>query len=273
MGQGAIGRRYPGWAEPRRTAPWLAAALALTLWALGAGPAAAGPDAPHAATHWDYTGDDGPDHWGGLSADFGTCSSGHEQSPIDIGRTFHGSSAAPRMQYGSTALNVVNNGHTVQLNYDPGSTLVTDGKTYQLVQVHFHSPSEHRMAGKAYAMEAHLVHRAEDGSLAVVAVILKEGAANPLLDRILSAAPAEAGQAAQAAGAPVNAADLVPARSGFLYYDGSLTTPPCTEGVRWFVVDAPGTVSKEQVDRFLALVHENARPVQPLDGRQVEHRM
>jgi len=244
------------------------AVFLVVLAGLAAAPAAAESDA-----HWSYSGETGPAHWGALSGDYGACSAGHEQSPIDIGRTFHASSAAPRMLYGPAPLKVVNNGHTVQVNFDPGSTLVTDGKTYTLVQVHFHSPSEHRIEGKTYPMEAHLVHRAEDGSLAVVAVLLAEGAANAFLDRIWPGLPAEVGREAQVPEVSVDAADLVPERSGFLYYEGSLTTPPCTEGVRWFVMDSPGTVSKVQVDRFRALEHENARPVQSLGGRQVEHRM
>jgi carbonic anhydrase len=276
MGQGAIGRRYPAWAGLRRAAPWLAAAFPLAVFpliclVLTAAPAAATADAP--APAWGYTGATGPDHWAGLSDDYRNCAEGHEQSPIDIGRTFHASSAAPRMLYFPAPLQVVNDGHTVEVDYGPGSTLVTDGKTYDLVQVRFHSPSEHRIEGKAYAMEADLMHRAEDGSLAEVAVFLEPGAANPFLDRVWPAVPAEVGKAAPVPGAPLSAADLVPGRSGFLYYEGSLTTPPCSEGVRWFVMDTPGTVSKAQVDRFLALVHENARPVQPLNGRQVEHRM
>jgi len=275
MGGDAIGRRYPRSTRRRSAALWLAAVAAL---ALAAAPARADSDAPIAGGHdggghWGYAGEAGPAHWGELSDDYQACAAGHEQSPIDIGRTSHADSAAPRMQYGPAPLKIVNNGHTVQVNYGAGSTLVTDGKTYQLVQFHFHSPSEHRVEGAPYAMEAHLVHRAEDGSLAVVALLLKEGAANPFLDRIWPNVPAEVGREVEVPGAPIDVADLVPARPGFFYYNGSLTTPPCSEGVRWFVIDEPGTVSKAQVDRFLGFVHENARPVQPLGGRRVEHRM
>jgi carbonic anhydrase len=274
-GTGSLAGRVARALWRARSAPLRLAAAAvfsLALLALAAAPAGA-ESQPHAGVHWTYTGDAGPAHWGDLSADYKACSAGHEQSPIDIERTFHASSAPPLMRYGPTPLKIVNNGHTVQVNYAPGSSLVTDGKTYQLVQFHFHSPSEHRIEGKAYAMEVHLVHRAEDGSLAVVALLLKEGAANPFLETIWPSVPAEADHEVDVPGASVDVADLMPERSGFLYYEGSLTTPPCSEGVRWFVMDATGTVSKEQVARFLALVHENARPVQPLGGRQVEHRM
>jgi carbonic anhydrase len=256
----------------RRRASWPAvaarAAAVVVLAAVSVPPAGAQPDA-----HWSYAGPDGPDHWGELSDAYRTCATGHEQSPIDIWRPRHAGSAAPLMQYAPSPLRVENDGHTLRVTYAPGSRLVTDGKTYELVQLQFHSPSEHRIRGQGYAMEADLVHKADDGSLAVVALLLDEGPANPFLERVLASAPAEAGGTAEVPGAPADVAEMVPGRSGFFYYNGSLTTPPCSEGVRWFVMDAPGVVSKTQVARFVALVHENARPVQPTNGRPVEHRM
>lgn len=249
---------------------WLIAAAALVF---AAAPAGAESEAPHGGSHWGYTGEAGPAHWGELSEAYEACGTGRSQSPIDIGRAAHADAAAPRMQYGATPLKIVNNGHTVQVNYGPGSTLVTDGKTYRLLQFHFHSPSEHHVSGKPQAMEAHLVHQAEDGSLAVVGLLLQEGDANPFLEKIWPGIPSEVGHEVEVAGVTVNVADLLPARPGFFHYSGSLTTPPCSEGVRWFVIDEPGTVSKAQVERFLGAVPENARPVQPLNGRVVEHRM
>jgi len=252
----------------RPTASCLAAGMASALALALAVPAFAQP-----AAHWSYTGDDGPDHWGELSAAYKTCAAGHEQSPIDIWRTRHAGSAAPLMQYFPAPLRVVNDGHTIQVDYGPGSTLVTDGKTYALSYIRFHSPSEHQIRDQRFAMEAELFHRANDGSLAVVGILLEEGAENPFLARVLSSVPAEVGVEAEVAGGPAEPSNLLPGRSGFFYYNGSLTTPPCSEGVRWFVMDATGTVSRAQVERFLALVSENARPVQPLEGRFVEHRM
>jgi carbonic anhydrase len=254
----------------RPLAPWLVVAAAL---ALAGAPAHAESEAPHGGGHWGYTGEAGPAHWGEMSEAYETCAAGRSQSPIDIGRAGHADSAPPRMQYGPTPLKIVNNGHTIQVNYGAGSTLVTDGKTYKLAQFHFHSPSEHHVDGKPRAMEAHLVHQADDGSLAVVGLLLQEGGANPFLEKIWPSIPTEVGHEVEVPNTMVNAADLVPARPGFFHYSGSLTTPPCSEGVRWFVIDEPGTVSEAQVKRFLGVIHENARPVQPLNGRVIEHRM
>jgi len=267
MREDANGRRRARTTGRRPTGLWLIAAAAL---ALAAAPVRAESEAPHGGGHWGYTGETGPAHWGEVSE---TCEAGREQSPISIGRTSHADAAAPRMEYDATPLKIVNNGHTVQVDYGAGSRLVTDGKTYQLAQFHFHSPSEHQTEGMSHAMEVHLVHKAEDGSLAVVGLLLDEGAANPFLEKIWPKLPSEVNHEVEVQGASVNVAELLPERPGFFAYEGSLTTPPCSEGVRWFVIDTPGTVSKAQVERFLGLVHENARPVQPLGGRMVEHRM
>jgi len=177
------------------------------------------------------------------------------------------------MQYQATPLKVVNNGHAIQVNYGAGSTLTVDGKTYHLAQFHFHSPSEHTQDGKPYAMEAHLVHKADDGSLAVVGVFLKEGKENPFLARIWGHLPTEVNHEMTVAGTEVNVADLLPAKKAFFNYSGSLTTPPCSEGVTWLVMDRSVEVSKAQADKFRGLIHENARPVQPLNDRKVRHRM
>ena len=182
--------------------------------------------------------------------------------------------AAPvAMQYQATPLKVVYNGHTVQVNYGAGSTLTVDGKTYHLAQFHFHSPSEHTRQGAPFPMEAHLVHKADDGSLAVVGVFLKEGAENPVLAKIWPHLSGEVNHEKSVEGVEVNVADLLPAEKGFYNYSGSLTTPPCSEGVTWLVMDRSVEVSKAQVDQFLGLVHPNARPVQPLHDRDVKHRM
>jgi carbonic anhydrase len=248
---------------------WITAAAALLL----AGNAYAEMEGHGDAPHWGYTGEGAPAHWGELDAKYEMCAKGMHQSPINITGAPHMDAPAITMQYQATPLKVVNNGHAIQVNYGAGSTLTVDGKTYHLAQFHFHSPSEHTQDGKPYAMEAHLVHKADDGSLAVVGVFLKEGKENPFLARIWSHLPTEVNHEMTVAGTEVNVADLLPAKKAFFNYSGSLTTPPCSEGVTWLVMDRSVEVSKAQADKFRGLIHENARPVQPLNDRKVRHRM
>jgi len=248
---------------------WIAAAAALLLTAGGI---ARADDHGH-APHWGYAGEAGPGHWGDLSEAYHLCAQGMRQSPVDIAAGAHVDAAPIAMQYRPTPLKVVYNGHTVQVNYAAGSTLMVDGKTYTLAQFHFHSPSEHTRKGHPFPMEAHLVHKADDGSLAVVGVFLKEGAENPVLARIWPHLSGEVNHEMAVEGVEVNVADLLPAEKAYFNYSGSLTTPPCSEGVTWLVMDRSVEVSKAQVDTFLGLVHPNARPVQPLHDRDVKHRM
>jgi len=227
------------------------------------------PIAAHKAVHWSYSGAGAPQFWGDLKPEFGTCGSGKHQSPIDISTATI--TALPKIQfdYHATPLRVVNNGHSIQVNYQRGSSVVVDGKRYDLMQIHFHTPSEHTMGGKAYPMVAHLVHKAADGELLVIAVLMQAGAGNPLIERIWQQLPSEAGQMKIADEQSINVAGLLPKDATYFTYTGSLTTPPCTEGVKWIVLSAPVTVSEAQVDRFAALFPHNARPVEPLNGRTV----
>jgi carbonic anhydrase len=250
---------------------WIAAVAALLLTAGGTARAEEGHGGH--GSHWGYTGEAGPAHWGELSEAYHMCAQGMHQSPVDIANGADADAAPVAMQYQATPLKVVYNGHTVQVNYAAGSDLTVDGKTYHLAQFHFHSPSEHTQDGKPYAMEAHLVHKADDGSLAVVGVFLKEGKENPFLARIWGHLPTEVNHEMTVAGTEVNVADLLPAKKAFFNYSGSLTTPPCSEGVTWLVMDRSVEVSKAQADKFRGLIHENARPVQPLNDRKVRHRM
>jgi carbonic anhydrase len=229
--------------------------------------------------HWSYEGADGPEHWSTLAPQFAVCSTGLRQSPIDIPAT---SRPAPfgsgQLAYGETRLNVVNNGHTLQVNYDAGSALLLDGERYNLRQFHFHAPSEHLLAGHAYPMEAHFVHRAPTGELAVVGVMLFGGndedpmafgpdASNGLVDMLLERMPATPAKTTRAK--PSTWRSLLPGSRRYLTYRGSLTTPACDEGVRWLVMAQPVIVGASQVDRFKAVFGANVRPVQPLNGRQV----
>lgn len=221
--------------------------------------------------HWAYEGKEGPSHWAALSPEYSTCA-GKSQSPLDLvqARMIEAELPAIVFSYQPAPLNVLNNGHTIQVDEAGNSTIQLDGRTFRLKQFHFHSPSENLIDGKSYAMEAHLVHADDEGNLAVVAVMIESGAANPFLDKVWPSMPAAAGARAQPAGAEVNVIDLLPADRDYYRYDGSLTTPPCTEGVRWLVLKRSVTASPKQVEAFQHLMHHaNNRPVQPVNARVV----
>ena len=221
--------------------------------------------------HWGYDGKEGPGHWAALSAEYSACA-GKSQSPVDLvqARMIEAELPAIVFSYQPAPLNVVNNGHTIQVDYAGTSSIQLDGRTFHLKQFHFHSPSENLIDGKSYAMEAHLVHADDEGNLAVVAVMIESGAANAFLGKLWPSMPASAGGRTQPAGVQVNVSDLLPADRDYYRYDGSLTTPPCSEGVRWLVLKRSVTASEEQVEAFQHLVHHaNNRPVQPLNARVV----
>lgn len=217
--------------------------------------------------HWTYEGEEGPEHWGDLSKDFALCKTGLAQSPVDIPTNAPTNPGDITFNYKPSAVNILNNGHTIQVNYDGGSTMTVAGKTYTLAQFHFHIPSEHELGGALTAMELHLVHKADDGQLAVVGIMLVPGAESAALAPVFNNLPANQQDAAPVAGATVNATDFLPADHSFYRYDGSLTTPPCTEGVKWQVMKNPVQVSQAQIDSFKAIFAEDARPAQPLNGR------
>jgi len=229
---------------------------------------AAGPFAL-AQTHWTYEGEAGPENWGKLDPKFVMCGIGRNQSPIDLARFTDADLKPLKLHYKTTASEIVNNGHTLQVDYTPGSKLVVDGTDFELKQFHFHSPSENTLNGKQFPLEGHLVHADKDGNLAVVAVMFSEGAANPLLTKLWQNIPAKKGdQTALPSGLNVKA--LLPASHDHYRFNGSLTTPPCSEGVRWLVLKQPATASKTQVERFSGTVGEaNNRPVQPVNARAV----
>ncbi|SFV69260.1 Carbonic anhydrase [hydrothermal vent metagenome] len=221
-------------------------------------------------SHWGYTGHNTPETWGHLSEKYHACSDGLNQSPINITHSVTDPKHAPlNLAYRQGSNEVVNNGHTIQVNVNPGDTLVIDGKTFELKQFHFHSPSENHINGKSFPLEAHFVHLDKDGNIAVVAVMFKEGAANRDLAKIWKVMPKKAGEKRVLKVKDI-AADLIPDKQHYYRFNGSLTTPPCTEGVRWFVIEKPLTVSKEQVEQFRHVMHHpNNRPVQPLDARVI----
>jgi carbonic anhydrase len=223
----------------------------------------------HDDVHWGYEGEGAPFLWGSLKEEFATCGAGKSQSPIDISAVAITGLPVINVNYSATPLEILNNGHAIQLNYAAGSSVTVGNKNYQLLQLHFHAPSEHTVGGKAYPMVAHLVHKTADGSLGVIGIMMKEGKENALIKSLWQHLPAAAGQKELLATVRVNAADLLPKDLTYFNYSGSLTTPPCTEGVNWMVLAAPVSVSADQIAQFTAVLSGTARPVQPLNGRVV----
>ena len=220
------------------------------------------------APHWSYSGADGPAHWAALAPQFGACN-GKNQSPIDLTGLVEAELPPIKVSYSAGGTEVVNNGHTAQVNFGPGSSLMVGGTRYELKQVHFHAPSENHINGKAYPLEAHLVHADKAGNLLVVALMFEEGAESKALAALWPMLPHDAG-GKQALARPFAAAALLPANLDYYSFSGSLTTPPCTEGVRWVVIKAPDSASKAQVEAFAHLMHHpNNRPVQPVYARTV----
>jgi len=219
-------------------------------------------------THWSYEGGAGPAKWGDLEAANQACSIGSQQSPIDIGPTIKSQLPTLKLSWGRSADTIVNNGHTIQLNFAEGSTLKLGDTTYKLLQVHFHRPSEHLIHGKNFPMEAHFVHRADSGGLAVVGVMLAEGKPNATFGKIVASMPATEGPAVKA-DAAINPNGLLPAKLGYYRYPGSLTTPPCSEVVEWLVLSEPMQVAASDVAGFAKLYPMNARPAQKDNRRYV----
>ncbi|QIK39094.1 carbonic anhydrase [Caldichromatium japonicum] len=219
--------------------------------------------------HWGYTGQEGPEHWGDLDPSFDFCKRGKNQAPIDLKQFVDASLPPIGLHYQAGGYNEVNNGHTIQIDYDRGSTITLDGHTYELKQFHFHTPSENHINGKAFPMEAHLVHADQEGNLAVIAVMIEEGAENSVLAAAFSVMPKQPETTVQLSH-KVSAEGLLPANRDYYRFEGSLTTPPCSEGVIWLVMKHSITASAAQIKRFARVMgHPNNRPIQPLNARVV----
>ncbi len=217
------------------------------------------------AAEWSYTGEHGTEHWG---ESFATCAEGVNQTPIDINQTTQAELAPLHLDYEGQVTELVNNGHTIQANLTGKNTLTVDGKTFELKQFHFHTPSENYLKGKQYPLEAHFVHATDKGELAVVAVMFDFGPrSNNELTTLLASIP-DKGQTV-ALKETLNPADLLPRDREYYRFNGSLTTPPCSEGVRWFVMQEPQTSSKAQTEKLQAVMGNNARPLQPLNARLI----
>ena len=228
--------------------------------------------------HWGYVEDDGPTRWAALSSDYATCASGREQSPIDLAAATIGEHPQLSKDYKAGSLkiirhehvvDVIDNGHTIQVNYDEGSTLRLGEVSYELKQYHLHAPSEHTINERHFPMEMHLVHQSAEGALAVLGVLIEEGDHNPAFEPVRANLPSEVGEEVHHEQVMVNIDDLLPADHRTYRYSGSLTTPPCSEGVSWFVAVEPIALAADQIAAFASIFQGNNRLVQPLNNRTV----
>lgn len=221
--------------------------------------------------HWTYEGEKGPQAWGRLKPEFNVCAIGKRQSPINIddGSTLMGPAEPLLFNYTPSNGTVLNNGHTIQVDVQGDNSITVRGGRYRLLQFHFHAPSEEQFNGKRTAMVAHLVHRNDEGQLAVVALLLEPGATNPLIDKVWTYMPLEVNDRVRMPRELLNLNELLPVDQRYYQFMGSLTTPPCTEGVLWTVLRQPLQISPAQIKLFTQLYPNNARPVQALNGRPV----
>jgi len=220
--------------------------------------------------HWGYTGHEGPSNWGNLSDNYKTCGLGKNQSPINVTHSHDANLTPIKFNYSSTPNEIINNGHTVQVNIAKGSSIELDNKTYELKQYHFHTPSENHIEGKSFPLEVHFVHAAKDNELAVVAVLFEYGNDNQTLAKLWEKMPMEASQKHELKNIAKNLMDLIPTNKQYYRFNGSLTTPPCSEGVKWIVLGKHLKVSKAQIEKFSKAVHgTNNRPIQALNARVI----
>ena len=222
----------------------------------------------HSSFNWGYRGDIGPAYWGALDPAFSACADGSRQSPIELADALAVTQPGIVFDYRPLSAEILNNSFTIQVNVEPGNGIVVNAVRYEMLQFHFHRASEHTVAGARFPLETHLVHQSEDGALAVVGLLHREGTANEALAPIWASLPAEPADAVPVPGA-VDLAALLPKRRTAWRYRGSLTTPPCTEGVSWVVMTEPTTMSAQQIAAFSAIYDGNYRPLQPRNGRVV----
>lgn len=219
------------------------------------------------SSHWNYQGHTGPSHWGELSSEYTTCKIGHHQSPIDITQSVQTNLPPLNFHYQALPLEIENNGHSIKINA-PAGILKIGEDSYQLQQLHFHAPAEEAVNGKRAAMVAHLVHQDVQRHLAVVAIFMNEGAANPFIEAAWKVLPKIPGSP-QKHPTQIDVNQLLPKNKEYYTYEGSLTTPPCTEGVKWLVLKEPMTLSAKQLEEFKKIYPHNARPLQALNDRKV----
>lgn len=219
--------------------------------------------------HWGYDSEVGPSHWGDLKPEFAICKTGHHQSPIDIRNPQKAALPPIEFNYEPSTLDIIDNGHTIMITYRPGSFILVGDKKYTLKQFHFHMPSEEKIDGKRFDMTVHLVHEDSEGKLAVLAVLLQQGDDSPLVRELWKDLPKEKEKEEIQNKVQIDVSEILPADRSYYTFSGSLTTPPCTEDVTWFVLKHPTTVSAEELKRFSQLYRDDARPTQPLYDRIV----
>ncbi len=218
--------------------------------------------------HWEYEGEGAPENWGDLDEKFFMCKDGRNQSPINLSGFTEAELPPIKFDYHLVSTEILNNGHTEQVNMGKGSNITVDGINFELKQFHFHTPSENNINGNSYPLEAHFVHASKDGQLAVVAVMLEEGKENAALNELWENIPTHTGEHHHIDAKHLDA--LLPTDRDYYRFNGSLTTPPCTEGVRWLVMKKSVTLSKDQVDTFATVMHHrNNRPLQPSNARMI----
>lgn len=225
-------------------------------------------DNPASFAHWSYSGATGPDHWGDLDPRFAAAKTGRQQSPIDLAEPFQPGVETVFFTYQAAALSVTNNGHSIQVDCPAGSSISLGGRRYELLQFHFHTPSEHTVDGGFYEMELHLVHQNDQGQLAVVGVFLATGDAHSTLREIWEHMPTQVGQTVSN-DLMIDPSDFLPTDRRSVHYEGSLTTPPCTEGVARIMMLEPIYASSDQMEQFEQVIGPNSRPVQPRNDRKL----
>ena len=220
--------------------------------------------------HWDYLGVENPSHWGLLSEEYKTCETGNRQSPINITMVHHGEHHQKLVfHYRTSQLHEMNNGHTIQVSHVSGCRVDLNDRKYKLRQFHFHSPSEHHIEGKTFPMEMHLVHQDNSGHVLVIAVLMETDASQPVLSKLWKWLP-EQKEKEVSIPLELSLTDILPQDTSHYTYSGSLTTPPCTEGVQWIVLKKLMHVTKQDVDQFVQIIGQNARPIQPLRDRHID---
>ena len=223
--------------------------------------------ASESGSSWGYVGAGSPENWGELSSTYSACRAGLQQSPVDLHDAISSNLKNIEINYQPIPLSILNNGKNVQINVANGSSIKLDEEEFKLLQFHFHDPSEHTVKSRHYPMELHLVHANAKGELAVLAVFLEEGDENMSLKPVWDAMPAQKMEAQTISGAQVDISKLLPSDRSMFRYFGSLTTPPCSELVKWVVFKEPIQVSANQVAQFKKIFPLNARPIQPLERR------
>lgn len=226
------------------------------------------PATAGSAAEWGYEGAHGPDHWASLSSDYAICASGHFQSPFNIVSDIDADMAGLDFHYGELPVAVKNNGHTLVMTGGPDDGVTIGGTFFKLLQFHFHTPSEYMIDGKSFPMEVHFVHQAADGRYAVIGAMIAEGRANPAIRTLWEVAPYAAGDTGTG-DTLIALRDLLPSNQSYMRFMGSLTTPPCTEGINWHILMTPITASADQIAAFRTVFPNNARPIQMRNGRLV----